>query len=1094
MKKAYFLTAALLSLSTAQPVFAKASSDSSITVASTGSNRLWVRVEAVNANVARVWYSTSGQFARKTSLALENMRRSPVQIHVDRAENYLSVRSGNLLLQVDRKSLAVQVFDAKKKSLILDGLNLAETHPDGSWRLTERLASDEHLLGLGEDNRNQGKLERRGTVRDLWAGQQINSGNVTAQYPVPFMLSTGHSGHAYGVFLDNVHHLRYDLAKTTADRIQISAAGGEADVYVIDGPTPKNVISRYTAMTGRPSLPPLWTMGYIQSRCVFYNWGDVDAAYQGLRERGYPFDSLVIDYQWHDNLCDFRWAPRWTVDGVPPDQRISDYGKKGVKIVLYGSPMVIKSAPTYAAGWADGVFATDGKGHPVQGGYYNGDLLDFTAPRMNEWLWPQLKPHDDAGVYGWWLDLTEPEGEPPQTVYHGGTAAEIHNSYSLRVTKSFEGALLKDHPNARPWILTRAGSAGIQAHHAALWTGDISSDYATLAAHPGEMLNSGISGLNSWACDTGGFLTGYYKNDRYGAHARLYERWMQFSVFAPITRAHKAGLCMPYEFGPATEQGTKKYINLRYRLLPYIYSHYYEANQTGIPIVRAMSIEFPNDPNCLDLLGDQYMFGASLLVAPVLNEGVSKRAVYFPTGKWIDWDYGYEYQGGRTWVVNAPQNHIPVAVRAGAIIPLAPNMANTQTGKWDPLTLEVFPHESSAFTMVQDDGTSFDYLKGKSTKTSFASKESPTHLSFTIGLSNRLFVPKAYLLRFHLDRKPMSAAVDGVPVKMRWDGAARILEMPIVANARLKRAVAVRLSSELLAARPAPLLIVDNVDAKGTTTEKGGPTPHFFPGPALPARVPAIDYDNGGEGVAFHVSATKELAAYRSDNAGIVRAPVPSGYALAGLQKDDWVRYSVNTGNGGYFDLIARVKGNGGQFRLLSAARNLASPITVSSGSEFQNVVVPNVYLNPGEDSLMLYVDRPGFELDSLEFRQSVGAPNKYPAEFAASTGQVVSVAGSLGNVGQLRGSVTMGIAANTPGSHKLRVRYANGGRNVRLNLSINNGETTAIEFPNTGGEDGWKDLDLSVDLRSGPNRLTLSWNTSGYDSISIQNFSVLDP
>ncbi len=304
--------------------------------------------------------------------------------------------------------------------------------------------------------------------------------------------------------------------------------------------------------------------------------------------------------------------------------------------------------------------------------------------------------------------------DPPQTHYFGGLPANVHNEYSQRVTRSFEGAQLAETPDRRPMILTRTGSAGSQSHHAAVWTGDIYSDYATLRAHPPEMLNSGLSGLTWWTCDTGGFMEGYYRNDQMGAHARLYERWMQFSVFSPITRAHKAGgRPEPYQFGPAVEQSCLHYLKLRYRLLPYIYSYAWEASRTGVPLVRPLAFEFQDDAQSLATPGDQYLFGRELLVAPALHEGQTNRSVYFPPGRWFDWDTGVEYPGGRAWVVAAPQNRIPVAVRAGAIIPMAPDMRSTSEKPWDPLTLEVFPSGKSAFTLYRDDGNSFGYQRGE---------------------------------------------------------------------------------------------------------------------------------------------------------------------------------------------------------------------------------------------------------------------------------------------------------------------------------------------------------------------------------------------
>jgi alpha-glucosidase len=1071
-----------------------------VVISSIGASRVSLRLEALNEDVIRAWYSPAVAFVRQPSLATGQKPRARTAFRTwsDSRVFWLSTRK--LIVAVDRQTLAISVTDKASNRRFIPDVNITEFRADGGWKLTEGIAADEHLLGLGEDNRNHGKLDRRGTIRELWAGQQINSGNVTAEYPIPFMLSTGPQGHSYGVFFDNTHRLRFDLGKTDPDRIRLDAAGGEADLTIINGPEPKDVISRYTLLTGRPSLPPLWTLGYIQSRCVFYNWSDVDSAYQGLTSRGFPVDAIVIDYQWPEFLNNFVWDKRWTVNGIPPGHRVGEYGKKGLNILLYGcAPMIVKDSPTHATGLTAGVFATDGNGKPIQCGYYGGDLLDFTAPNLNSWLWPQLRPHNLGGMNGWWLDLTEPEGEPPQTVYKGGRPSEIHNQYSMLVTRSFEGSELQDRPNQRPWILTRAGSAGIQAHHAALWTGDTNSDFATLAAHPGEMLNAGISGINAWTCDTGGFLTGYYRNDRFGAHARLYERWMQFSAFSPITRAHKAGLCMPYEFGPATEQGAKKYLNLRYRLLPYIYSHYWEASQTGIPLVRAMAIEFPKDPNCLKVAGDQYMFGSNLLVAPVVHEGISNRTVYFPPGKWIDWDYGYEYLGGCTWVVSAPQNRIPVAVRPGGIIPMAPEMANTASGKWDPLTVEVFPSGRSQFSMVHDDGRTFDYLRGKSTTTRFASDEGSKSVKFEIAESNHLFVPKQYVLRFHLDRRPFNVVADGKPIRCKWDEQTRILEASLLSSGTLQHTLTIQLSPSKLPARPAPKLVAEKVDSTGQAIAGGSPTPHFFPGPTLPNQMRAVDYDNGAEGIAYHVGhVAASNSPYRSDNAGIVRSRDTGGYVLAGLKKDDWARYTVDAGNGGYFDLVVHASGRGGQFHLISAARNITKRLAIISRDGWQDILVPNVYLNPGSDSLMLYVDQPGLVFDGIEFKMPASAPSVTNAEWAAFTGQVVvntseTGSGSLGNVGQLRGSVTMGVASTQPGLTKIRIRYANGGRTISLRLFANDEEATLVRFPNTGGGDLWKDVDIPLALREGANRLKLTWNTNGYDSIALKSIEVLN-
>ncbi|HEY4988858.1 MAG TPA: TIM-barrel domain-containing protein, partial [Opitutaceae bacterium] len=809
-----------LVLSSPPILAARESPPDQVTVAGTNGGRL--RVEALDTHIVRLWMKPAGEFTRQTSLAMETAPENRVPLTQAAGPDHVTVHTGALDVDVAVPTLVFQVRASNGGALLLDQVHIASPAADGPWTLTAALAPAEHLLGLGQDNRNNGRLDRRGVVRELWEGQQINSGNVTAEDPVPLLLSTGRDGHAYGVFLDNVHRLKFDLGHTQADQLRIDADGGEIDLYVIDGPTLADVIERYTSLTGRPSLPPIWALGYWQSKCTYYDWTSLDEAYTQLTARGFPVDVMVIDADWPEVVTDYVWAKRWTdtAKGLTVEQKIADYARKGVRIVVSQSgPMIKKESPTYAPGWAMGVFATDGKGNPIQAGYYGGMLLDFTHPKINDWLWPQTRKVNEQGVAGWWLDLDEPEGEPEQTHYFAGRPPEIHNEYSLLCTMSFEGVQLSVHPDRRPFILSRAGSAGFQRHHAAVWTGDIYSDYATYRAHPPEMLNAGLSGLIYWACDTGGFLEGYYKNDMLGAHARLYERWMQFSAFAPITRAHKAGGAPePYAFGLSTEQGTKHYLQQRYRLLPYLYTHAWIASRTGLPLVRPMALEFPGDAGSVATPGDQYLFGSELLVAPVLYEGQSNRKVYFPPGTWVDWDYGYDYAGGRDWVVAAPQNRIPVAVREGAIIPMAPDMKNTAEKPWDPLTVEVFPSGKSEFTLYHDDGKTFAYESGDFTTTRFASEASRDSVQFTIEESNKRYTPTEYRLRFHLREKPVGVLIDTVPPTpgaWTWDAEARVLTVALSDGAGTAHTLDVALDGQPLPARLAPVLTAQAIDPKG---------------------------------------------------------------------------------------------------------------------------------------------------------------------------------------------------------------------------------------------------------------------------------------
>jgi alpha-glucosidase len=1085
-----------------------------IVIAGPGTSRL--RIEALDDHVVRIWLKPAGDFSRPPSLAMAGapVARVPLTVREEGGATVLGTQA--LAVRIDRATLGFDVTSAGDGTPLMADARITTRAGGIAWTLAHRVGAGEKLLGLGEDNENTGRLDRRGTIRDLWAGQRIKSGNVTAQYPIPLLLSTGRRGHAYGVFYDNAHELRFDLARSAPDEVRCDGPGGEIDLYVIDGPRLADVVERYTSLTGRPSLPPLWALGYWQSKCTFRDWLEIDETYQQLTQRGFPVDVMVIDADWPEIVNDYTWARRWFGAGYTPADKIAEYARRGVRIVMSQSgPMIRRDSPTFAAGWQAGVFATDGRGHPVECGYYGGELLDFTHPRLNDWLWPQARRLNEAGTAGWWLDLTEPEGEPPQTVYRGGDSANVHNEFSLRCTDSYEGVQLAVHPDQRPFVLTRCGPAGLQRHHAAVWTGDITSDYATLRSHPPEMLNSGLSGFTWWTCDTGGFLSGYYKDDQFGAHARLYERWMQFSAFSPITRAHKAGIPQPYAFGAATEQGARHYLALRYRLLPYIYSYAWEASRTGLPLVRPLALEFPDDPASLDAPGDEYLFGRELLVAPVLNEGVTNRSVYFPPGRWYDWDTGCEYAGGQTWIVAAPQNRIPVAVRAGAIIPLAPFMRNTAEKPWDPLTIEVYPSGHSSFSLYRDDGISFAYQRGDSTTTRFNCDAQPRSVRFIIEESNKRYTPRVYELHFHLEQTPAAVALGSAPIvraeaggdlpvgEWTWDAARRVLEVAIDDAAAKAHTIDVALDDVVLPVRIAPKLAADKIDSSGESIAAARPLPHFFPAPALPVRLPAVNYDNGGEGVAFHVTRPIEASTRcRSDDIGCIACDdAGGGYALAGLSADEWALYSVNAGNGSYFDLTARMAGTG-RLRLIVDGQTIATieaPATTTA-KVWRDIAVPNVYLNPGDCSVMLFVDRPGFSLNYLEFRPAANPPGLYDAALAlrAGTTELRDLGkgfqghGTLGGLGRIGSSATFGVLAPSNGPATVRLFYRNGlAKPVAATFAIDDAPQQALPLPSTGA-DAWRPFDLPVALSPGAHRLVLRGQEEGWDSVQLDHIEIL--
>ena len=695
------------------------------------SGKVKLRVDLVSSDVVRIWLAE--EHKKDPSFAVERESWDKVSYTIDDTPNILKIKTKDLSIRINKSSLSVDFYQEDDKTPISLGDTSHEGWSSGSPYVYRELKDSEHFYGLGQDNKEYlGVLDRRGTVRTLWTGQKISRGRVTADIPIPFFLSTGGEGGGYGMFFDNSYYTEFDLGNTSPTYYSWKAKGGEVLYYFFKGPEFKTILDRYTALTGRPSMPNPWTLGFIQSKCAYQTWDEIDTVVKTMRAKDIPLTGMAIDFDWAEQLQNYKWHPRW---GGQSPERLKGYAQQGIKFLLSQSgPMIQKTSSIYQEGLARGVFATDGKGNTVTCGYYDGDLLDFTSPNIEDWLWSHISHLYDEGIGGWWLDLTEPEGEPPQTMYQGGAAAKIHNVFSLLSSKAYYNMQTKYDLNARPFILTRTGFAGIQKYGVAMWTGDVYSDYETFAAQIPALLNSGMSGVPYWTNDSGGFLEGYYK-DNLVDHGLLYERWLQFSVFSPITRAHHVGLSEPYNFSPEVEAGARKYLKMRASLLPYIYSYLWETHKTGMPLVRPLILEYQKDPNVINIK-DEFLFGKYLLVAPIITEKTYSRSVYLPEGTWFSLEDDVEYQGG-TYLLKADQHTILVFVKAGAIIPRA---------QGEDLTVDIYPtQEESKFTLYQDD----ESLIPKFTETEIK----VTKEKIEIHQSNNLFRPKSYLIRKHLNNK-----------------------------------------------------------------------------------------------------------------------------------------------------------------------------------------------------------------------------------------------------------------------------------------------------------------------------------------------------
>lgn len=910
------------------------------------------------------------------SRAVEHRPSDGAALNLDTENGICRISTEELMLTVTMDPMQIRYYRSGRLLTVTEDLGNGE---DGHVYGVHTLFPEEHFYGLGEDNDAYlGNLDRRGHTRDMVTGQRINQGHVTADIPVTFFMSTG-SGIPYGLFVDNGWRMTFDMGKSCENSWFWQASGGSIEFYLFAGDTFADLLNEYTLLTGRPSMPPLWTLGYIQCRCSYRNWNEIDEVIRKLDERRFPLDCMVFDYDWAECFHNFKWNSRW--NGQSPE-KIAGYREKGLHFMASNSgPMLRKDSDNFQSALEAGVLAHDGNGNTVTCGHYGGELMDFTNPAMKEWIRPQLERVMDDGIESWWLDLTEPEGDPDCTQYYAGDKAEVHNSFCLMNVKIYHEITRAYRQELRPFILTRTGTAGIQKYGTAIWSGDVFSDYKTFAAHIPEALNTGMSGIPLWTSDSGGFLSAtnnslfhqnLYQNDL-AAHAALYERWLQFSCFCPITRVHHAGQSSPYLFGELMTDGAAHYVRLRYRLLPYIYSCMYKAHRTGTPLMRPLVFENQQDPELYDLK-DEYFFGSDLLVAPVTEEKVTWRNVYFPDGVWYDWDDGYVWTGRTHGDVYAPQNRIPLFVRAGAIIPMAPQTFRTCEIDWKHIDLKLWPKGESAFEMYTDSGNGFDFESGDFTITRITCAESEKETRITICRSNSRYAAEEYELEIH-GQYWTETVRNGEKNLIRYDclGSLENADSGFYED-DLRRVLFVKVS----VAKDVPELLIQVQHgyplppAIGSEeADEAAQMPFLYPPASLPCLLHCENYDRGGEGVAFHIQDPKQRSTlYRSDPVPIELCDdVGVGYDVARLAEGEWLKYTVQVSRAGEYSFQIRLHGTGNVS--ISVNSQNRTGLISADGSSWTSVSSSPVVLSPGEQVIGLHVHSGCFRVNYIDVREA---------------------------------------------------------------------------------------------------------------------------
>ncbi|MES2129811.1 MAG: glycoside hydrolase family 31 protein [Pseudomonadota bacterium] len=633
------------------------------------------------------------------------------QARISQDDQAVRIATGALVAHVSKHPFAVTFTTPDGKVINQDEAGLTTSWIGDEVTTYKKMQDGERFIGLGEKT---GNLDRRGSSYTNWNTDafRYHEGSDPLYASVPFYIGI-HHGLNYGIFFDNSYQSDFNFGASNDRFACFGAQGGEMNYYFIYHPKVADIIGAYTALTGRMPLPPLWSLGYQQNRYSYYPEAEVLRVAQTLREKKIPADGITLDIHFMDAYKLFTWDKTRFPDPAGMTAKLAALGFKTTVIVDPG----VKVEPGYSVydgGLKDDIFIKYADGSNYGGQVWPGWCYfpDFTSSKARQWWRREVKTYAQAGVAGLWNDMNEistwGQRMPNNVLFdfdgERTTHKEARNVYALNMIRaSYEG--MKEATGQRPFMLTRSGFAGLQ-RYSAIWTGDNRAEEGHMLLGV-RMLNSmGVSGIAFTGMDVAGF-TGTPSQS-------LYARWMQIGAFTPYFRNHAeygGKSAEPWTQGEPVLEIVRNYINLRYRLMPYLYSAFHDAAATGEPVMRTLAIDYTHDAKVYDgAFQNQYLFGKAFLVAPFESTKEFGK-VYLPPGKWYDYHTDALREGEH--VAELSIDKLPLYVKESSIVPMQSLVQSTSERPADTLALHIYKGDiASSISYYEDDGASFDYQKG----------------------------------------------------------------------------------------------------------------------------------------------------------------------------------------------------------------------------------------------------------------------------------------------------------------------------------------------------------------------------------------------
>jgi alpha-glucosidase (family GH31 glycosyl hydrolase) len=657
-----------------------------------------------------------------------------------RSEPEHAIVVGNLRLKISFHPVSITIANER-------GDSIQQIAWDENTGVLSFLNGNAPLFGLGEGGP---QFDRRGSSDLMRSGQggyklATHGGRV----PIPWIIGTS----GWGLFL----HQPFGTFDFTGPQGKFQPASSDSalplDLFFVASSDPATIMAEYARLTGHAEMPPLWSFGYQQSHRTLASREEVIAEAKTFREKKLPCDALIYlgtgfcPSGWNTENGGFAWNSRVFPD---PKEVLDELHRQHFHAVVH---VVILS-------------------DRLRGTVHDQcDLSRFDEAEAGCY-WDAHRKDFAMGVDGWWPDEGDPLDIPSRLV---------------RNRMYWEGPQI-DRPNERPYALHRNGYAGMQRYGSFLWSGDVYSTWETLKTHIPIALNTALSGIPYWGTDIGGFVpTPEFT-------AELYVRWFQFGAFNPLFRCHGRTwkLRLPWGWdtgdpGPVeinnyggaaipdasqlhdarVEPICKKYLELRYRMLPYLYSAVHECATTGMPIMRSLWLHYPDDPRAVEC-GDEYLWGGSVLVAPVVEKGATSRRVYLPHGAWYDFWTGERFEGGREISRPVDLETMPLYVRAGSILPLGPVKQFVAEKVDGPLSISIYHGADASFLLYEDDGTSFNHRKGEWMGIQMMWDDSRRTLTLQLDPGSRMLSSEPRAITVQLAELTRSVSFEGKPVKVSF--------------------------------------------------------------------------------------------------------------------------------------------------------------------------------------------------------------------------------------------------------------------------------------------------------------------------------------